>query len=646
MRLLHLKAMAFKGLRHFERDFGGENADIYGDNATGKTSVYDAFLWLLFGKDSAGRADFSIKPLDAAGRSTGEEVRVEARLELGDGSTLTLAKTYRERWERRRGEAEQAFTGHETVPEIDGTPVKVGDYKARVDELIPEELFRLLTSPYAFAGLPKDKARKVLLDMVGGISEDEIIASDPALAGLSARGHRTVAEYRQASQASARTITQELKQLPARIDEAQRSKVPAADIEALRARIESLRADREALQEQLAASQDGRVATLKAEIAGVEKELEAIERERLSAGRAYLAEQAEAKAATLRPLARAEEQIGVDLRLLRGDIARCTDALSGAQKGLEAARAEWTAENERDVAVQTACPTCGQDLPDDAVDKAIDHMQAERDAKLSHIQKQGEDFGKRAAGFEQELQELQVKALTLQAQQAEAHARYQYAADYQIPPFYDGAFAARKVEISARLGELHEALGQLMQGNDQAEALRAEIARIDGVIAGLERDVAAQVNNARVDERVRELTEQQQRLGAELSDAERAVILCEDYTRAMARFIEGKVNRLFDFVGFRLFVEQINGGLADACDVVVDGVPWSDLNHAMQVNAGLDIIKALSRHYGHTAPIFIDNAESVVRLADPGAQVIRLVVSGADPVLRIERAEAQKEDVA
>ena len=54
----------FKGIKALEISAEGENLNIYGDNATGKTTVFDAFTWLLFGKDSLGRSDFGIKTQD------------------------------------------------------------------------------------------------------------------------------------------------------------------------------------------------------------------------------------------------------------------------------------------------------------------------------------------------------------------------------------------------------------------------------------------------------------------------------------------------------------------------------------------------------------------------------------------------------
>ncbi|NNJ31627.1 hypothetical protein [Lacrimispora defluvii] len=62
---------------------------------------------------------------------------------------------------------------------------------------------------------------------------------------------------------------------------------------------------------------------------------------------------------------------------------------------------------------------------------------------------------------------------------------------------------------------------------------------------------------------------------------------------------------------------------------MVNGVPFSSLNAGHRVVAGLDIITALQKIYGVTAPIFIDNAESVndFNIPDMEGQLILLKVS-------------------
>jgi hypothetical protein len=102
-----------------------------------------------------------------------------------------------------------------------------------------------------------------------------------------------------------------------------------------------------------------------------------------------------------------------------------------------------------------------------------------------------------------------------------------------------------------------------------------------------------------------------------------------------------KINSKFALVRFKLFETLVNGALSETCVCTVAGVPFEGaLNHGARVNAGLEIINTLARHFGFAPPVVIDNSESVTSLLPTVGQQIRLVVSAADKSLRIE---SQKE---
>ena len=114
----------------------------------------------------------------------------------------------------------------------------------------------------------------------------------------------------------------------------------------------------------------------------------------------------------------------------------------------------------------------------------------------------------------------------------------------------------------------------------------------------------------------------------------------------MFRFLNTKllkINSKFKNVRFRLFKQQINGGIIDDCEVMAKTgtgyMPYGTANNAARISAGLEIIRTFSRTWGLQMPVFVDNAESITRLDTDGLQVIRLVVSEDDKTLRIEMEE-------
>ena len=207
------------------------------------------------------------------------------------------------------------------------------------------------------------------------------------------------------------------------------------------------------------------------------------------------------------------------------------------------------------------------------------------------------------------------------------------------------------VEASAELPDYRGRLAELDALEDRLKAQEAEDRakerqKIEGLRNALEavegrvRAAEAILNQKPildyVHKRTGELREEQKRAAAALEQAEKLSFTIEEFIRWKTRFVEDSVHGLFRLVSFRLFREQANGGLAECCDVTVDGVPYAALNNGARINAGLDIIRQLSEHYGVRVPLFVDNAEGVTRLEDAGTQVIRLVVSAEDKNLRVE----------
>jgi predicted ATP-dependent endonuclease of OLD family len=222
MKLINLKLSNFKGIRKFEFRTDGKDVSIMGDNASGKTTLADAFMWLLFDKDSANRKDFEIKTLGPDGEPEhGLEHTVEAILELEDGSQLALKKVFKEKWTKKRGSATAEFTGHTTDYCLDGVPVKKKEYDEKITEIADENIFRLLTDPRYFNEiLHWQKRRELLLEVCGDVSDAEVIASKTDLSKLSEiLGNRTIEQHRKVIQARRSEINKELERIPVRIDE-------------------------------------------------------------------------------------------------------------------------------------------------------------------------------------------------------------------------------------------------------------------------------------------------------------------------------------------------------------------------------------------------------------------------------------------
>lgn len=175
----------FKGIKEFTLDINGQNATVFGENGAGKTTLYDAFLWALFNKDSANRADFSVKPQDKNGNDINYlETEVVLHLFI-NGKPKILRKMLEEVWTKKRGESTKEFTGHQTSYWIDTVPVKKKEYTDQINAIIDENVFKLLTNPFYFCTQLKwEDRRKTLMEICGNVTDQDVIDSSDDLAPL------------------------------------------------------------------------------------------------------------------------------------------------------------------------------------------------------------------------------------------------------------------------------------------------------------------------------------------------------------------------------------------------------------------------------------------------------------------------------
>ena len=624
----------FKGIRSLHLDFHSGINTLYGDNATGKTTVYDALTWLLFGKDSHGNSSFSIKPTGAA---AGIMPEVSAVL-LVDGEPLVLRKTLRERWEKHRGSTEARFAGNTTDYYIDDVPRKESEYKRIIGGYIDEPQFKLLTNVYAFARDMHWKERRALLSEICGLPDDaSLLAAAPQFAELAeAAGRRTVDDYKAALMAQRKGANASLNTLPVRIDECERMvrDLSGLPFEQAHEAAKILQNDRARVQTDLAKLDgDALIAQAENERDALNNQLRELENE----NRAHRDSQyvpAEDETPMLRQ-AKQDAQQALDKAVRERDEMR--GRIEGGEKRLDEYRARWRAIDKEQFTDGT-CQTCGQTLPAAELDAAKQRFETSKQDRKNGLLEDSKLLKADIASMQTRLQEVETSLPGLQAaadQAAHALADYTPPAAPVIEDLPD--YARRKDAITRSIDDCNRRIERLRTDKRaERDRLEGEYKTITSRILENDATLAKEQTLADTRRRVTELQDEQRRAAAEVEEMDRMIELCEEFARARVQSVEQSVNSKFRLARFRLFTEQINGGLADCCDVVVDGVPYADLNSAMQINVGLDIIETLSQHYDRRVPLFIDNAESVTKLQEISAQVVRLEVSKEDKELRLE----------
>ncbi len=648
MKLLKLKLRNFKGIKSLELVANGQDLRIYGDNATGKTTVYDAFLWLLFDKDSQNRADFAIKTLDKDGEPIHHlDHEVEGVFEI-NGERIELRKVYREKWTKRRGSATEEFTGHETDHYIDGVPVKKSEYTQRVAEIAPEDRFKLLTSPLFFNEHMKWQDRRALLiEIAGDVTMEDVIAANPDLKELpTILGKHSPNDYKAIVMARRAEVNKELGKIPIRIDEVSQGMPDIGDItdpEALDANIAKLEKARMEKEAELATlMSSGNQGKIRQQIAEVDAQMMEVENDHKREIHRDISKLDNELRDTDLAIGQAKRRLAV----ITVDISDYKKRVEQIDMELAQLRDKWHEVNrqELELCVDESCPTCGQALPaekvEEAREKAIADFNSAKAEKLEAINNKGKDMvaeqealkGKIAdweaekLGLADELKKLEKEKSRLEKDLQTLRvvlAEYQERDDYK---------------------KLAEEKAQLLKALDgDQEALVPEKQKLEGHIKALDEDIdALKAAKAKFElyqqanRRIAELQAQESELAKEFEKLERELYLIEEYIKTKAELLTDKINSRFELAQFALFETQINGGINPICETTYKGVPWGSLNSAGKVQVGLDIIKTLQDHYGLRCPVWIDNRESVVELPEMDCQVISLIVSEKDKTLRVE----------
>jgi len=653
IELVSLRLRNFKGATSFELILDGQSGSVMGRNASGKTSLADAYSYLLFEKDSSGRKDFDIKTLVGGVALSGVDHEVEGVFRV-DGEELILRRVYAEKWTKKRGSATAEMTGHETSHFVDGVPVTKGEYATRVSEIADEATWRLLSDPGAFQALHWQDRRRVLLEVCGDVSDADVIASNAELADLPGiLGKRSLDEHRKVIASRKPQLNRELAELPARIDEVQRGlpERPELSLKQVTSGLEAARAAHADALAELAAAKAGQgdAAAERKRLREVEDALTDLERQARRKDE-DATDKARAKAADAkRALEDAKERLARWERQatdLQADVARLDAQLVEL-------RERWAVVNARtvDAHVDGVCAACHQALPAEQVEAAhaaaVADLNARKARELAQITDDGKSLKAKRDTSAAELAMLldKTRNQTAGLEQLTADVEAATAALAKAEATQTDATASKEyTRLAAERDDLTRRIDAVTAGDPAAlAALEEAVSQAQQAVALLERDAQAHEARAKGEARIEQLKEQERTLAKEFEELERQLHLCELFVRTKVSLLEDKVAAKFRLVSFRLFRQQVNGGLEEVCDATVGGVPYESVNHAGQIAAGLDIIRTLQEHHGLSAPVWVDQAESITDIPETGAQQIALVVSPKDKQLRVE---LQKESVA
>lgn len=632
MKLTQLNLQNFKGIEFGDFRFTN-NTIIRGDNATGKTTVFDALCWLLFGKDSLDRADFQIKTL-----KNGEPVHnvnhmVQAAFDNEDGTGFTLKRIYREKYSNPRG-GEVKLTGHTTDYFINDVPSKEKEYKAFINNMINEDVFKLITNPLFFnEQYTWQNRRKLLLEMCGDVDDASVINSKDELKRLTELlNGRSVDEQRKIIASKKTAINKELDMIPVRIDEAVNCKPTPLeaeqklkdDIATIETAIKQLEEDKSVIVNGLdGAERTAKIREVKRKLADRKSQLmnEHTDKER-----------------------RLEHEYKlslVQLQMAESERDRYKDReyeldsqIKQEEARIDKLQAEFDDFNQSQFNKEL-CPTCGQKLPASKYEELQTIFNQSKAVKLEEWQKlidsakalrqnyieQKEIMQVKADGMSSQIEELSNTKDTKQKAMNEV-GEVDLDNDVQVNDLKAELFMLELDEDNTIDDQLKRIDSELSELADKRSTLQTELTKYDVI-----RDITKRIN---------ELEQEQQRLINEKNLVDETAFLLDEFVKAKVEMLEDTINKHFTITTFKMANVLVNGSVEDCCETMVNGVPYRSLNNAARINAGIDIINALTKFYKVNAPVFIDNAEAVTKFINCNSQTVKLIVDETCNELRVD----------
>lgn len=614
IKLLKLFLKNFKGVKDLSITFS-DITNIKGGNGTGKTTVYDGFTWLLFDKDSFDRKNFEIKTLDGDNKVLHElDHEVTGVLDV-DGEEITLTKVFKEKWTRVKGEVESKFDGHETLYYVNGISVKQSEYKERVSRFISEQQFKLLCNPRYFSDDMKwEDRRNLVIDIAGDISNESVISSSselPVLEKLLLGS--SIDAVRKSVGDRKRKLNDELKYTPKIIAELKKL-LQEYDFEALEGELTQCQSDLNELEEDLF----NRTRTK-------DRVLEKINRCYELTGKLGDIE--------YRTKIRVEEE----RRKLEGIILEYKDKIQELNRNIGEAAIEREKRTKELSDLQPLHDLLKSKWEEFFDREYIKHFDFDRASNLKEINEKAVDTKKKIDECQLKLQEIDIRIKSLKENLSAIEEKKAVAENdlNSLIPSVILETDKEYVELKRQVSELEIRLSQPKEQGEEIEALRLRKSELMERIQQCREKFYVKGYNDRVLKRIEELQLEEKALKHELAEEEKKEVLCDKFINRKVELLVPAIREKFENVKFKLLNTLVNGTVENCCEVLIEGVPFSNGNKAAQINTGLYIISKLSEHFGIQAPIFIDNRESINEIPNCDSQIINLIVT-MDEKLKVE----------
>ena len=630
-----LNITSFKGLKNKKINFSNHITTISGDNGAGKTSIMLAFFWLLNRKDDQDRKDFNIYAIDSNGDIIHKNnVEVEATL-LVDEQEVKIKRIFAEKWGQIKGESKEVYQGNTCTSYWDEVPVSEADFQSKINEIIPEKLFKILTNPLFFCSLKWQEQREFLFKLVGDVTDEEIAGNNEDYIKLlkEIAENKDIDMYKRWLTSRKNKIKKEKEDILPKIEQTNKLMPQRKDYEALRNEIADIEKEIANIDETMAnkTSLVDEIYKKKQEI----KDLKNKQQEEVRKANEEEKQRVYACNDKRREIEHKQKElkddnfnICRDLTKLKAEKADIEEKVRKNTIDYNNLCNSWDKMNSLLNSQEFICPVCGNRL-------------------------QGNKFLEKKNQFETELQNITNQGKNIKSLLDELQKEKEEIIN---------KIAEKEIEKNHKLIDLEEISNELnatpiispkeiiMENVPECKVIQERINDIENsIIVSKEDDVLRDLQNKKIalneekSKKIKELADEdltkkylkeiedlensRKILSQNFADLERKEFIYSSFIEKKIDTMQEKINSLFTHVNFKLKDKTIDGNLIETCSALIDGVPFFSANSAGKINAGIDIINAIGKKYGISAPIFIDNKESVNNIMESNSQMIWLQVT-------------------
>jgi len=624
MKLIKLVIDNFKGIKHFEIDTQGKNIHIQSKNGKGKTTIYDAFLWVLFGKNSLGESKFTIRPTNAPNEI---EPTVTAVFEI-DGETKELKKVYASKFNKDTGEFKESVT--ECF--INNVPKKIREYEIEISRIIDESIFKLLTNARHFnENLDWKERRKILFEVCGTMSDIDICNSDEDFTCLVDKLNKygSIDEYKKSLIADKKNIAKEINEIPARIDEIYNQIGDSIDKAEMQVKLDELNNLHTKYLEEYNEIKNNSTSNITKKMQELEEKLYNLER----TNQKHIKEQENKINAERNTKEQELNGMRMVIEQSQFKIERLNNQIAGLFADYMRLKQEYAQVNNSTWQGYTMCPTCNRELPTEQIEEAKAKFNLNKSNTLETIQAKGKELEAQIEQLKSELSEqTRLNGDTRkELQQLENSMQVSNEIPFNLPNYEEDKKAIEE-QINTlnkkKVDMVANAQSQLLELSEKAKETAEKIKECNSLIA------KAEMNN-QLQDRISDLKAEQKRLKNKQSETLKMLDIIDKFIQAKVDSITENINAKFKIARFKLFEQnKTNDSITECCETICNNANrYNDINNAGKTIVGIDIIQTLAKHYGYNVPIFIDNVDSLDSdninklIANVEQQIITLKVS-------------------